>query len=68
MCFSRSSTVNVFGQSKMAWDMLWPLLTMTLATKFYYVASLFRRARTDLLDMEGGKDWVRRIAEEEADQ
>jgi heme exporter protein C len=64
----QGSTVNVFGQSKMAWDMLWPLLTMTLATKFYYVASLFRRARTDLLDMEGGKDWVRRIAEEEADR
>ncbi|MGN6655382.1 MAG: heme ABC transporter permease [Rhodanobacter sp.] len=64
----QGSTVNVFGQSKMAWDMLWPLLTMTLATKFYYVTSLFRRARTDLLDMEGGKDWVRRIAEEEADR
>jgi heme exporter protein C len=64
----QGSTVNVFGQSKMAWDMLWPLLTMTLATKFYYVASLFRRARTDLLDMEGGKDWVRKIAEEEADR
>jgi len=64
----QGSTVNVFGQSKMAWDMLWPLLTMTLATKFYYVASLFRRARTDLLDMEGGKDWVRKIAEDEADR
>ncbi len=62
----QGSTVNVFGQSKMAWDMLWPLLTMTLATKFYYLASLFRRARTDLLDMESGKDWVRRIAESEA--
>jgi len=64
----QGSTVNVFGQSKMAWDMLWPLLTMTLATKFYYAGSLFRRARTDLLDMEGGKDWVRKIAEDEADR
>ena len=64
----QGSTVNVFGQSKMAWDMLWPLLTMTLATKFYYAASLFRRAQTDLLDMESGKDWVRRIAEDEADR
>jgi heme exporter protein C len=64
----QGSTVNVFGQSKMSWDMLWPLLTMMLATKLYYIASLFRRVRTDLLDLEGGKDWVRQIAESEADQ
>jgi len=61
----QGSTVNVFGHSKMAGDMLWPLLVMTLATKAYYVASLCRRARTDLLALEGGKDWVRRIAEAE---
>ena len=64
----QGSTVNVFGQSKMSGAMLWPLLTMTLATKFYYIASLFRRARTDLLALEGGKDWVRKIAEDEADR
>src|SRR6185437_12242375 len=62
----QGTTVNVFGHSKMAWDMLWPLLVMTLATKAYYAASLCRRARTDLLALEGGKDWVRRIAEAEA--
>jgi len=39
---------------------------MMAATKFYYVASLFGRARTDLLAMESGKDWVRQIAESEA--
>jgi heme exporter protein C len=61
----QGSTVNVFGKSTMSWDMLWPLLTMTLATKFYYAASLFRRARTDLLALEGGKDWVRQIAQGE---
>ncbi len=49
-----------------SWDMLWPLLTMMLATKFYYTASLLRRVRTDLLALEGGKDWVRKIAEDEA--
>ena len=64
----QGSTVNVFGQSKMSGAMLWPLLTMTLATKFYYIASMFRRARTDLLALEGGKDWVRKIAEDEADR
>ncbi|TAL72488.1 MAG: heme ABC transporter permease [Rhodanobacter sp.] len=62
----QGSTVNVFGHSKMAWDMLWPLLVVTLATKFYYAASLCARARTDLLDLEGGKDWVRKIADAEA--
>ena len=62
----QGSTVNLFGPSKIAWDMLWPLLSMTLATKFYYAASLFRRVRTDLLALEGGKDWVRKIAESEA--
>ena len=61
----QGSTVNLFGPSKIAWDMLWPLLSMTLATKFYYAASLFRRVRTDLLALEGGKDWVRKIAESE---
>jgi heme exporter protein C len=62
----QGSTINIFGQSKMSWDMLWPLLTMMLATKFYYAASLFHRVRTDLLALEGGKDWVRKIAEDEA--
>ncbi|HVC17845.1 MAG TPA: heme ABC transporter permease [Rhodanobacter sp.] len=64
----QGSTVKLFGPSKIAWDMLWPLLTMTLATKFYYLASLFRRVRTDLLALEGGKDWVREIARSEGDQ
>jgi heme exporter protein C len=64
----QGSTVNIFGPSKISWDMLWPLLAMTLATKFYYAASLFLRAQTDLLSMESGKDWVRRIAASEVDQ
>jgi heme exporter protein C len=64
----QGSTVNLFGPSKIAADMLWPLLAMTLATKFYYAASLFRRVRTDLLALEGGKNWVRQIAEREAER
>ena len=43
--------------------MLWPLLTMMVATKCYFIASLFGRVRTDLLSLESGKDWVRQIAE-----
>ncbi|RBC49881.1 heme ABC transporter permease, partial [Xanthomonas oryzae pv. oryzae] len=37
----QGSTVRLLGPSKMSADMLWPLLTMMLATKCYYVASLF---------------------------
>jgi heme exporter protein C len=62
----QGSTVRLLGPSKMVGSMLWPLLTMMAATKFYYIASLLGRARTDLLAMESGKDWVRQIAESEA--
>jgi heme exporter protein C len=41
--------------------MLWPLLVLTLATKLYYIASLCRRARVDLLALEGNKAWVREL-------
>ncbi|RBC30762.1 heme ABC transporter permease, partial [Xanthomonas oryzae pv. oryzae] len=44
----QGSTVRLLGPSKMSADMLWPLLTMMLATKCYYVASLFGRVRVEL--------------------
>ncbi len=58
----QGSTINVFRASTIASDMLWPLLVLTLATKFYYIASLFRRVRTGLLTLESGKEWVRSLA------
>ncbi|PWK92921.1 heme ABC transporter permease [Fulvimonas soli] len=61
----QGSTVRILGPSKISGDMLWPLLTMMVATKCYYLASLCGRVRADLLELEGGKDWVRRIAEAE---
>jgi len=60
----QGSTVRILGPSKISASMLWPLLTMMVATKLYYVASLFGRVRADLLELESGKDWVRRIATE----
>ncbi|MBV6746960.1 heme ABC transporter permease CcmC [Xanthomonas vasicola] len=57
----QGSTVRLLGPSKMSADMLWPLLTMMLATKCYYVASLLGRVRVELLALESGKEWVRRI-------
>ena len=62
----QGSTIRLLGPSTIAPGMLWPLLTMMLATKFYYLASLFGRVRTDLLDLESGKDWVRKLAAVEA--
>jgi heme exporter protein C len=59
----QGSTIKLLGPSTIAPSMLWPLLTMMLATKLYYFASLFGRTRTDLLMLESGKDWVRQIAQ-----
>jgi heme exporter protein C len=61
----QGSTIRLLGPSSIAPSMIWPLLTMMAATKLYYFASLFGRARADLLSLESGKDWVRQIAENE---
>lgn len=55
----QGSTVNLFGHSSIAPSMLWPLLVMALATHLYFFASILGRARTGLLQLEGGKQWVR---------
>ncbi len=62
----QGSTIRLLGPSTIAPGMLWPLLTMMAATKCYYLASLAARMRTDLLDLESGKDWVRKLAVEAA--
>lgn len=62
----QGSTVRLFGPSTMSGSMIWPLLTMMVATKCYYAFSLCSRVRADLLALEGGKDWVRQIAAEES--
>ena len=62
----QGQTIDFISGSKIAADMLWPLLVMTLATKLYYIASLSRRMRADLLSLEGGKDWVRTLVAAEA--
>jgi heme exporter protein C len=58
----QGSTIRLLGPSTIAPGMLWPLLTMMLATKAYFLASLCGRLRADLLDSESGKEWVRRLA------
>ncbi|KAA9130566.1 heme ABC transporter permease [Marinihelvus fidelis] len=42
-------------------SMLWPLLIMAVATKFYYGACLLTRARNQLLEQDRGKRWAREV-------
>jgi heme exporter protein C len=55
--------IRLIGPSLIDPRMLWPLLTMAVATKFWFAASLLSRARVDLIELEGGKDWVKQLTE-----
>jgi heme exporter protein C len=48
-------------QSSIDSKMLWPLLIMALATKFYYAYSVLARAQVMLLTQERGKAWVQSL-------
>jgi heme exporter protein C len=48
------------GGSSIHPSMLWPLLIMAIAAKFYYLANLFARARLRLLEQDHRKNWVRK--------
>lgn len=63
----QGSTVRLLGPSAIDSSMLWPLLVMALATKLWFFASLFVRARNDLVELEAGKDWARKVALGEGD-
>jgi heme exporter protein C len=47
------------GGSSIHPSMLWPLLIMAIAAKFYYGANLLTRARVRLLEQDRNKRWVR---------
>ncbi|HET7300198.1 MAG TPA: heme ABC transporter permease [Oleiagrimonas sp.] len=59
----QGTTVRLLGPSTIDSRMLWPLLVMALATHLYWAASLLGRVRTDLLDLESGKHWVRELSQ-----
>jgi heme exporter protein C len=40
-------------------SMLWPLLIMAIATKFFYAANLLVRTRNRLIEQDWRKQWVR---------
>ena len=52
------------GGSSIDSSMLWPLLIMSIAVKFYYGANLLTRSRVKLLEQDLRKGWVRDIARE----
>jgi len=41
--------------------MLWPLLIMAIAMKFYYAANLITRSRVTLLEQDLRKGWTRDV-------
>ena len=54
----QGSSIGMSGSSIHP-SMLWPLLIMAVATKFYYLANLLTRARQRLTEQDRGKQWVR---------
>lgn len=51
----------ISGKNTIDTSMLWPLLLVAIGSKFWFGASLLQRARIELIAMESGKDWVRRL-------
>ena len=64
----QGQTVRLMGPSKIDAGMLWPLLTMALATHLWFFGSVLVRTRVGLLELDGGKDWVRSIALADAEK
>jgi len=54
-------TVTKFDKPSIVWSMLWPLLTMALAFKVYFVIALFQRVRAELLHRERNTRWVEEL-------
>lgn len=55
----QGATIRLMGDSTMDSSMIWPLLVMVVASKFWFAGSLLQRARVDNLQREAGKDWAR---------
>jgi heme exporter protein C len=59
----QGNSISITGGSSIDPSMLWPLLIMAVAVKFYYGANLLTRTRIHLLEQDKRKNWVRRIAQ-----
>jgi len=60
----QGSSISLLGGSSIDPSMLWPLLIMSIAVKFYFGANLLTRARVRLLEQDLRKGWVRDIVRE----
>jgi heme exporter protein C len=60
----QGSSISITGESNIDPSMLWPLLIMAVAVKFYYGANLLTRARVKLLEQDKRKGWVRNVIKE----
>jgi heme exporter protein C len=58
----QGTTIRLMGESKMAPEMLWPLIFVTIATKFWFIGSLLQRARAMNIQNESNTDWAKQIA------
>jgi heme exporter protein C len=58
----QGETIKLVGESKMAPEMLWPLIAITLGTKLWFVGSVLQRARAINITHEANSDWARQIA------
>jgi len=56
----QGSSISLTG-SKIDASMLWPLLIMAVAMKFYYAANLITRSRVTLLQQDLRKSWTRDV-------
>jgi heme exporter protein C len=61
----QGESVSLLGGSSIDASILWPMLIMAFAVKFYYAANLLTRARVRLLEQDVRKAWVRDIAREQ---
>jgi heme exporter protein C len=60
----QGSSISLMGGSSIDTSMLYPLLIMAFATKFFYAANLLTRTRVKLLEQDKRKAWVREIVKE----
>jgi len=57
------SSILRSGKPSIHLQMLWPLLVMALAFKFYYVTAVLLRARCEILAREKNSAWVRGLVQ-----
>ncbi len=57
----QGTTISLMGESSIDSSMLWPLLLMVFAVKFFFGANLLTRARNTLLLQDREKGWAKEV-------